>query len=181
MPHRQRGHGESQQLLCAAAESFIVHKEKRLVLPVVELGQFDRPAKGAAKLVVPEGRKGSALPVKEIARVHGGVAQKFKRAPVPLVGSRFGHDIHNRARVPSLVGAEEIGLNFELLDGIHPRPQHNRERQPVIIVDSIEQEVVRSLPIAIREDLRAGSPVVRTRPAHDRAGHTETCPVHARR
>ncbi len=100
---------------------------------------------------------------------------------MPIVGAGFGDHVDHRAGVPALIGAVQIGLNFEFLDRFHARAQHDRERQPVVIIDAVIEEVVRAFTVSVGEDLGSGAPVVRPRAAHDGAADAISGTIHARR
>lgn len=79
------------------------------------------PAKGAAVLVLVQHLLGSVIPSgvpEEIIRVEGGVAEKFKRASMEIVGARLSDDIYVGARIAAISGITGRGLNLEFLNGI---------------------------------------------------------------
>ena len=95
------------------------------------------------------------------------------------IGAGFGDHVDHRAGVAADIGTVHVGLDLELADRFHRRTEHNGEREPLIVVDSVEEEVVRSLAIAIGEDLRSRTAVVWARAAHDRARGGEAGSVDA--
>ena len=52
------GHGSGERSRRGIAQPFVGNEEERLVAPVVELGDADRPAQRAAELIAPECRDG---------------------------------------------------------------------------------------------------------------------------
>ena len=70
-----------------------------------------------------------------------------------LICSRFGYDIDLSAWIAPLFRGKKIGLDFELFDRLDRRPDDNRQRQPVVVVDAVIKIVVRTFPISIDEQL----------------------------
>src|SRR5439155_24993827 len=72
------------------AKPLVGNKKEALILPVVQMGNSNRPAQGAAEIVLPERRLLYVLiAIKPIVRVEHIVAQILEGSAVPLVGPRF--------------------------------------------------------------------------------------------
>ena len=86
------------------------------------------------------------------------------------VRPRLGHHIDGGARIPSLFGLEQIGLNLELLYRLYRRPESDQTVAAEVVIDAIEHEVIRLLAVSIGEKLRPGPHVIGPGPAANGAG-----------
>ena len=79
------------------AKALILEEEKSFVVAVVDLGQHQRPADGAAKFVANKRRNAPRIyavaVVKEIAGIECGIAHKFKQSAVIIVVSGLCGDV----------------------------------------------------------------------------------------
>src|SRR5258706_11669846 len=88
------------------------HKIKCLIAAVVEFGNDDRSADGAAELVAPQF---ALAGVEEIAGVEQIVAEVLKQCPVQLVAAALEHHPHYAAGEPSIFRRVSGGLKLEFL------------------------------------------------------------------
>ena len=114
--------------------SLVIDEEECLVF-------HNGSAEGPAELVLLERRDGQRRIVKVISGVQRGIPQKLVRTPVELVGPGLQHDVHHRA-APANVGSKIVGLNLEFLDGINRRLDDFEANLLLVVVKSVQQEVV---------------------------------------
>src|SRR5262249_19761979 len=102
----------------ARARALPADKEERLVLPVIELRNENRAAEVGAKLVALQEIRNRR---EEIPSIKFAIAHKLKCSAVRLIGPRFGHRVHHRARVIAVLRAEITGLDAKFLQRIRER------------------------------------------------------------
>ena len=166
-------------MLLVAAEPLVIHEKERAVLAVIELGNPHRPTERESELVITERRESGTLGVEKIPRVHGGVAQEFEQAAVEFIGARLRNHIDHRAGIAAELGAIKVGLHLELADRFDRRAQDDGDSEALIVVDSVVEEIVRALAVAVREQLAAGPAIVRASAAHNGAAGAEARAVDA--
>src|SRR4051794_3338636 len=166
-PHRERRNVAQCEGLRVAAITLVIDEEESVILTVVNSRQHHRSAKRPAELIQPEIGKCRPLGAEEISRIHRRVSQKLESTTVQPVSAGLCDHVYHCARVAADIGAVQIGLNLELADRLNRWTEHNRKREPLVIIDTVVQEVVGSLTIPIREDLRARPAVVRPGAAHN--------------
>src|SRR2546423_1290707 len=81
---------------------------KTAVLALTLVGEIEKggilldwPSERAAELIIVKWILRHSLAVKEITRVERIVAEEFETATMQAVRSGFGHDIHDRTRIPA--------------------------------------------------------------------------------
>src|SRR5437773_1428861 len=104
------------------------------------IGCYRRSTEGSRGNSKP-GRRG--LVIKEILRVEPLIAEELEQAAVELIGAGLRHDVELPARVAPAFRAVRIGLNFELLDDLDGRLKGEEIHRRIVVVDSIEEEIVR--------------------------------------
>ena len=169
-PHFRDRHCVHKRAFLPALEAFVVAEEKQLVLD-------DLAAEARAKLALAQH---GLVRQEEVPRVGLVVAQKFVGAAVPLVRTRFRNHVHRRTGVAPLVGGEKARLDFELAHRFHRRPQHDGQRQPLVVVNAVVQEVVGAFAVSVREDFAARAKIVRSRTTHNGALGAKAHTGHAR-
>ena len=85
------------------------------------------------------------------------------------VGAALSDHVDGRARVAALLGAEQVGLHLELLDRLDGGANGNQGVAAEVIVDAVEQVVIRHLAVAVNHQLGTAARVVGARAAADRA------------
>ena len=151
-------------------EAVVVGKKEGAVLD-------DRTADGPAELVLLERRLGLPGTIgEEVVRIKAVVAQEAVGHAVEGVAARLGDHVDLSARVASLLGRVEIGLDLEFLDRLDVGTHHDHQRQPGVVVDAVVQIVVGVLAVPVHEQFGAGTQVVGARAAHDRAAHAAAGP-----
>src|SRR5438093_6150732 len=95
----------------ALLKSFVVPKNKKFVL-------LDRASQRSSKLI-PFERWGVGSCVEEIPGIQSAVAQKLESAPVPIVGSRGGHDGDLTSSSFSIFSAIGVRQDVIFPDRIH--------------------------------------------------------------
>src|SRR4051812_256523 len=114
------------------------------VLAVVELREHHGSTERPAELIQAERWEGCTFRAKEISRIHCRVAKKFKQTAMQVVAAGLANDIDHGARVAPDVGAIEVRLNLELADRFDRRAKNDGERQPLVVIDSVVEEVIRA-------------------------------------
>ena len=136
-PLPEGGNGGCDGDRLAEARAFVIGKPKSLIA-------LDPAAGRAAELVLAEGPSGLAVGVlEEVGGVEFVVAQELPNAAVNLVRARFQRGVEHRAARAAKLGAERVGLEFELANGVHRRLEHiggATEKVDIVavIVDAIE-------------------------------------------
>src|SRR5215469_6372248 len=115
-----------------AAEPFVSGEEKRAIL-------LDRSADSPAKLVEDERLFDR---IKIIPGIQYFVAIEFVKVTVNLIGTRLGHDIHNRARIAAILSVKAVGEDAKFLDAVGAGLDGGQVREQVISVATVDTEVV---------------------------------------
>src|ERR1700730_169957 len=133
-------------------KEFIGHEKESLVTP-------DRSAKRSTQLttiqpgnITAASRYRSRRTVGEVKKVLGiqvAIADKFESFTVKPVGSALEHDIDLRSAASSKLGGVGAGLDFKLLDGVGHGQYAVLVDHQVLVVDTIEQEIVGRLASAV--------------------------------
>src|SRR5207247_10028565 len=132
----------------APATALVAHKEEGAVLAVIELGQKDWPAEGAAELVLLERALGVEA---RVAGLQSIVAQEVPQSAMHSIGSGPHGDVHLRRAHAEFRGIERV-LNFELLDGVNGRNGGGRLEQTLVAGDAVDQEADGCGPRAVHAD-----------------------------
>ena len=173
LPHLQGRHGVDEHPALLLAEPVVIGEEEGPVLD-------DRAPDGPAELTLLERRLLLAGAVgEEVVGVEPVVAQEAVARAVNRVAAGLGDDVDLSAGIAPLLGGEQVGLDLELLDRFHVGAHDDDQRQARVVVDPVVEVVVRVLPVAVHEQLGAGSQVVGPCPAHDRAAHAGAGAGHA--
>ena len=98
---------------------------------------------------------------------------------MPFIGTRFRDDVHRSSGVATLVGSKHVGLNFELTDRFNGGSKNNGKREPLVVVYAIEEKVIGTFAISIREYFATRTKIVRACTAHDGALRAEADTGHA--
>ncbi len=77
---------------------------------------------------------------KVVAGIEGGIAEKFERAAVDLIGSGLDDLIDDAAGSSSILGRVVVGENLELRHGIGIRIDNNVIAQEIVVVGSVKQK-----------------------------------------
>ena len=145
-----------------------IHKEKRLVLAVVEFWNHHRPANRSAKLVEPERRPLRAAAIGEkVIRVQLVIAEKLIRAEVELIRPALGDDIEHAARRPPIFRRKIIRFHLELLHHVRVRIDHRLILRRRRIRRAIQQEFIRRRPLPI-DRIRDGRNLIDHQSIHAR-------------
>src|SRR6202035_4482976 len=72
---------------------------------------------GAAKLIA--GEVGLLAGIEKVSRFYTVVAVELESIAVEPVGTGLGHDVDDIAAAPAILGGKRVGLNLELLHGVH--------------------------------------------------------------
>ena len=139
----------------------------------------DRTAKGPAEIVDLQGPLGLAGLLQEVVgRGQLLVPSEVVGAPVELVRTATGDDVHLRSGGSAELGAVAVPVHLELVDGVHGgKYQDGPVRADVVVVGAIHGPHVVPLPAAAHRelDVRHEAPVLRVEAvtlAH--AGHERT-------
>jgi hypothetical protein len=92
--------------------------------------------------------------IEHAARVERFVAPVLEERPARRAPAGFGHHVHLRAAVASVLGVVGVLGEGELLDRIEARRDDEPVQEQIVVVDPVEQEVVRGLPRARHVDAR---------------------------
>ena len=157
------GNGIHKRTFLTSAVAFVVGEEEELV-------RNHLAAEAGTELILTEGR---LLGEEEVAGIGSIVPQEVVGAAVPFVGAGFGNDVYGCTRVAALVSREHIRLNLKLADRFHGWAENDGEREALIVVDAVKQEVVGTFAIAVGEDFAAGTEVVGAGTTHDGAFRSE--------
>src|SRR4030095_831234 len=96
-------------------QAFVVEEKEGFVL-------LDRAAKRSSKVISLERRnRVSELVGEPIVRVHYGIAEKFVKAAMVLIGSRTTHNVDDRSASEAKLGREVGLLYLEFFDRIYRR------------------------------------------------------------
>src|SRR6266550_3607452 len=84
------------------------------------------------------------------------IAVKLEQGAVELIGTTLGHDIHYGAEVTAILGREIIGDDLVFLDLVLiVYEQVGPADAEVIVVRTIDLEVVRSTPVSVHRKASA--------------------------
>ena len=99
-------------------------------------GTANRAAKDVAleRLFVQRRRK------KVVSGVQVGIAQEFESVPVERIGPRFRNLINDASGSAAVLSVVVVGENFEFLDGIGIRIDHNVVTEKIGVVAPVQQE-----------------------------------------
>ena len=154
LPKLRRLDGPQQRRPAIETQSFVRDEVEQLVLG-------DGPAVRRAELIEFERvlfRRENRFGIERI------VSQELVRGSVKLIAARLGHHVHRRRAVAAELRGEIVRREPELLNqvdvGIDGRPAR---RELIVVVGSVEQEVVRAVALAVDE-----GGVAAGRPAEDR-------------
>ncbi len=129
--------GQRDEVACRVdhvAVYLIVEEEERLVVAVVELGNPDWAAYGAAKVVLAAARVGiGERPV----RVQRFVGQVLIPGAMELIGAGAGSEVVEPASSLAEFRGKVAGLQGELLDHIHGRLRHRGGPADVVLAGGI--------------------------------------------
>src|SRR5262249_26161134 len=113
-------------VICA----LVRQEEEGLVLPY-------RSTDGATELVLMEDRLLLANR-KEVPGVHEGVTIEIEDTAVELVGSALDQNVHDAARIATILGIDRRGNQVEFLDGVRAGKESGRIQRDVIGVQSVD-------------------------------------------
>ncbi len=68
---------------------------------------------------------------------------------MPVVRSRLGDYVDGCARIAALLRREQAGLDLELANRLNRRTQSDGQRQALVVVDAVKQEVVGAFAVAV--------------------------------
>ena len=119
----------------------------------------DRAAEHAAELVAVQRRLDAGGRLEEAGRVQRRVAVELPRRAVEPVGAAAERRVDDGAAGAAELGAEVVGLDLELLDGVG-RDLHDLIREALVagavgvVVDAVEDEVVERAAHAVDVERR---------------------------
>src|SRR5262249_53156678 len=114
------GHGGGSAGSVSRSNTLLAKEEERSILAVIEPGDHNRAARGAAKLVALERSPRSAVPVVAPGvGVQLAVPEKFEKRDMQGVGSGAGGHVDDASAGPAVLGRQCVGDDGELFDAIH--------------------------------------------------------------
>jgi hypothetical protein len=134
-----RRHRRPRRLALAVANPFVVAEDECAVL-------FNRTAKSSAELVAVQ-RLDAVR--KETLGIHGIVAQEVPGRPVKIVGAGASDDVRGTAGAVAKFRASRMRENAKFRNRVDGRLEDETSIDPVEIVGTIDQEIVRFRPLAV--------------------------------
>ena len=93
---------------------------------------LDGSPQGESKLVAPKRRH--LLSIKEVAGIHGTVAQILEDGPVGVIGSGFGDGADHSPGKSPILGAVDVGDDAKFPHRVHPRQRTRHASRNIAIV-----------------------------------------------
>ncbi len=164
----RRRHGVDERQAAGLLQARIVGEEERAVGAVVEAGNDQRTADGAAELVPIERRLRQLAavrvpPLREVVvRVEDVVPDEIEHRPVPFVAARLGGH-RDDARAPAEFGREHTVQDLELAHRLDRRRDDDRVEGELVVVDAVDEPAVGVRLLAEGVEVRGAARVERAR------------------
>ncbi len=145
--HGGSGQGGKQNWIEDAAEALVISEDKDLVL-------YDGAAQRGSELILLERGLHSIHGFDKAGGVEIGVAQKFPKFAVQLIGAALDGGVDDCASGAPVLGAVVIGLHLELCQGIGIRLDHLVGKALIagairVVIDTVEQKVIQLAALAV--------------------------------